>query len=107
MEKLIELFKDYVDNYWTDTRDIEREYWVIDDWQWFLYWTREYLYEIIVSKKFWFIEWLYNHKKMTLERLKFSDLYWDINDWVWTVDNIIMHLSISEKPIELLISMLK
>lgn len=63
--------------------------------------------EKVISKKFWFIEWLYDHKKMTLERLKVSDLYWDINDWVWPVDNIIMHLSISENPIELLISLLK
>lgn len=61
----------------------------------------------IISKDWWFIERLYNHKKMTLERLKVSDLYWDINDWVWPVDNIIMHLSISENPIKLLISLLK
>ncbi len=98
MEKLIELLNEYEFKVADTYNYAEREA-TEDDW--------ERLSERIISKKYWFIEWLYNHKKMTLERLKVSDLYWDINNWVWPVDNIIMHLSISENPIELLISMLK
>jgi len=105
MDKLIELLNEYEDL--SDAEECEKwkidEYDRISEWGWRSQWTNGW----ICSKEFWFIEWLYNHKKMTLERLKVSDLYWDINDWVWPVDNIIMHLSISENPIELLISMLK
>ena len=107
IEKLIELLNEYVEetDFW-DNLDEYNEAEILDEetlevnWK---YHDIEYLY----TKKFWFIEWLYNHKKMTLERLRISDLYWDINNWVWTVDNIIMHLSISENPIDLLISLLK
>ena len=110
MEKLIELFKDYVDNHWTDTKDIEKEYWVIDDWQWFLYWTREYLYEIIVSKKFWFIKWLVENDKIKIphELDEFPQIYWvDYNSNECKSDRLIMLLSISSSPIEYLISYLK
>ena len=106
MEKLLELLNDY-DPYIASDGEHQDNLWF------YVYQGKSAVYDkkigetIIISKNYWFIEWLYNHKKMTLERLKISDLYWDINDWVWAVDNIIMHLSISENPIELLISMLK
>ena len=103
MEKLIELFKEYVDNHWTDTKDIEKEYWVIDDWQWFLYWTREYLYEIIISKKFWFIEWLVENEK--IEEWNFFYNTWDLPDD--DVSKLLMLLSIQDEPIEFLVSILK
>lgn len=116
MEKLIELFKEYVDNHWTDTKDIEKEYWVIDDWQWFLYWTREYLYETIISKKYWFIKWLVENDEIDLWQKLFNltkndsrksticDL--DNNDFSWE-DTFLMLLAISDTPIEDLISYLK
>lgn len=103
MEKLLELLNEYMPNMkWEERRNWTEIFTNIHNSNLFICYT-----ERVISKRFGFIEWLYNHKKMTLERLKISDLYWDINDWVWAVDNIIMHLSISENPIEFLISMLK
>ena len=109
MEKLIELFKEYVDNHWTDTKDIEKEYWVIDYWQWFQYWTREYLYETIISKKFWFISWLVENDKIKPLR-KF--IGWETDEdepyiQFDLVDQYIAYLSIQDEPINFLISILK
>ena len=106
MEKLIELLNEYDPHIASDWEFRENFWYFIYKW-WSAIFPKEIWELKIISKEYWFIEWLYNHKKMTLERLKVSDLYWDINDWVWTVDNIIMHLSISENPIKLLISILK
>lgn len=119
MEKLIELFKEYVDNHWIDTKDIEKEYWVINDWQWFLYWSREYLYEVIVSKKFWFIKWLVENDKINLRKAD-ADISKDIVLWreldfmdfmifrrFSDYEKVLMLLSISSSPIEDLISYLK
>ena len=113
MEKLIELFKEYVDNHWTDTKDIEKEYWVIDYWQWFQYWTREYLYEIIISKQFWFIKWLVENDKIDTDpiRTRVKRVYVELEPREFTpqefVDRVIMLLSISDTPIEDLISYLR
>lgn len=109
MEKLIELFKEYVDNHWTDTKDLEKEYWVIDDWQWFLYWTREYLYEIIVSKKFWFIKWLVENEKIDTEKLGEKSEYTFIKNgwWEHIIEDVLMLLSIQDEPINLLLEILK
>lgn len=114
MEKLIELFRDYVDNHWTDTKDIEREYWVIDYWQWFQYWTREYLYEVIISKKFWFIKWLVENDKIDRDEIIINsdfmpiafDRKWEKYEWS-EEKQLLMLLSISDTPIEDLISYLK
>ena len=105
MEKLIELFKEYVDNHWTDTKDIEKEYWVINDWQWFLYWTREYLYEVVVNKKFWFIKWLVENDK--IDRDKVDDKFERPFYWYTNYKIVLMLLSISSSPIDDLISYLK
>ena len=119
MGKLIELFKEYVDNHWTDTKDIEKEYWVIDDWQWFLYWTREYLYEVIVSKKFWFIKWLVENDKIDFRKAD-ADISKDIVLWgepdfadfmvfrrFADDEKVIMLLSISDTPIDFLCGIIK
>ena len=109
MEKLIELFKEYVDNHWTDTKDIEKEYWVIDYWQWFQYWTREYLYEIIVSKKFWFIKWLVENEKIDIDKVEEKSEYKFIKNgwWEHIIEDVLMLLAIEDEPINFLISILK
>lgn len=116
MEKLIELFKEYVDNHWFDTKDIEKEYWVIEYWQWFLYWTREYLYEIIVSKQFWFIKWLVDNDKINKDLISrvlirayvspenHVSLECEFHDYY---ESLLMLLSIQDDPIKLLLSILK
>ena len=37
IETLIELFRDYVENYWNDTKDPTIDNVVIYDWQWMIF----------------------------------------------------------------------
>jgi len=97
MEKLIELFKEYVDNHWTDTKGLEKEYGVIDDGQGFLYWTREYSYLTLISKSFWFIKWLVENEKITTD-------FADKESWAAAM---YMLLALHPQPIEFLVSILK
>ena len=100
MEKLIELFKEYVDNHWTDTKGLEKEYGVIDDGQGFLYWTREYSYLTLISKSFWFIKWLVENEKIDINKYPQIEDYSDL-------ECLLMYLAIQDEPIEFLIRILK
>ena len=106
IKKLIELFKYYVDNYWTDTKNTEKEYWIIDYWQWFQYWTKEYLYETIISKKFLFIDWLVKEDKIDFVKLDDNSDWYEINTGREYLDLVAL-LSIQDNPVEFLISILK
>ena len=66
---------------------------------------------IVINKKFWFIERLVKNDKINLK--EFHKLCWIINQdseyWNWTpqdYEQVIMYLSISDYPIEDLISIL-
>ena len=105
--KLIELFKEYVDKYSNDAKVLDEwEYVVIDDGQSFLYWTREYSYLTLISKKFGFIKWLVENDKIDFENnyLSISKTY--IEEYP-RYESLLMLLSISDTPIEDLISYLK
>ena len=105
--KLIELFKEYVDKYSNDAKVLDEwEYVVIDDGQSFLYWTREYSYLTLISKKFGFIKWLVENDKIDFENnyLSISKTY--IEEYP-KYESLLMLLSISDTPIEDLILYLK
>ena len=109
MEKLIELFKDYVENYWNDTKDPTIDIGVIYDWQWFYVGARFYSDEKVLSKKFWFIKWLVDNDKI---ELKAWPLYWFQpimnNRQPFTLyETLLMLLSIQDNPIEWLCEILK
>ena len=116
MEKLIELFKDYVENYWNDTKDPTIDIGVIYDWQWFYVGARFYSDEKVLSKKFWFIKWLVDNDKIDLEKLdKKSErkpMYSFEEEWkIWfklfeVYDSLLMLVAIQENPIEFLCSVL-
>lgn len=103
MQKLIELLNEY-------EKTLEPNLQV----RWTVLWI-EATPELIVGKKFWFIQWLVENDKIDFENMEW---YWRL---IWYLtDNmekptrdkvkeelVIMLLSISEKPIELLISLLK
>lgn len=66
----------------------------------------------IISKKFWFIKWLYDNEKIDI----FCEKHYQIVNWSIPKGNIadiedyerdIMQLSISDNPIQDLISLLK
>ena len=96
MEKLIELLNEYnkIYNY------APVEYY--DDWEdWFeTDYVAYYKTCIIISKSFWFIKWLVENDKIDLEKfpqiMEYSDL-----------ESLLMYLSIQDKPIEYLLSILK
>lgn len=117
MEKLIELLNE---------REVGEEWWELyylsngiirDDW-----WNILYSYRII-SKEFWFIKWLVENDKIDLNSHK-TVYSWDLDKrktlmmssgWDefyqvtehWVYESLLMLLSISNSPIEDLISYLK
>ena len=100
LEKLIELFRDYVENYWNDTKDPTIDNVVIYDWQWFYFGARFYSDEKVLSKKFWFIKWLVENDKIDL--YKFPQIL-EYSDYA----SLLMLLSISDTPIDDLLLYLK
>lgn len=120
LEKLKELFKDYIENYGNDTKVREEENYILDTWIEFVYWSRVYLYETIISKKFWFIKRLVENdkiekKKIDTRLVRYVDSHYD-EEWNWVensyedyelYDVLLMLLSISDTPIDDLILYLK
>ena len=113
MEKLVELLNEFeIEKPARDyTRRIEKQNkirmcWTEYTWA---YVDDEEAERIIISKKYKFIEWLVNEDK--IDNSKFYDK--NILKWFMTLtnkekaDSIIMNLSIQDKPIEFLISVLK
>ena len=111
MEKLIELFKEYVDKYSNDAKVLDEwEYAVIDDGQSFLYWTREYSYLTLISKKFGFIQWLVENDKIDIEsycRITSIERKWEKDVYRDEVDSLLMLLAIQDEPIRFLCEILK
>lgn len=107
MKKLIELLNE---------REIGEKWWefyylsdgaIRDDW-----WNILYDYRII-SKEFWFIEWLVDNDKIDLEKVQnkfYYDIcltdYWDTERAYWKSDLVISVLSISDNPIQDLLDLL-
>ena len=85
-DKLKDLLLEYIDSIW------QQERWEIKT-------------EEIISKKFWFIKWLVENDKIDTSKIKCWYIYNDTEED--KVKNVIMNLSISDTPIEDLISYLK
>jgi hypothetical protein len=110
MEKLIELLNEYVEetDFW-DNLDEYNEAEILDEetlevnWK---YHDIEYLY----TKKFWFIKWLVENDRVKIPHKldELPQIYGvDYNSNECKSDRLIMLLSISDTPIEFLISILK
>jgi len=118
--KLLELLNEYVEKH--NKSDLYYTFELEDNWWLFCYddvtdhkwWTMQDEAMVICSKKFWFIKWLVEQDKIDFEHMKW---HWkiisyltdekdykrnQIKEWV-----VLMLLSISEQPIELLISILR
>jgi hypothetical protein len=102
MEKLIELLNEYENT---------------DNWE---NWHQvEFRESKIISKKFWFIKWLVENDKIDRRQFEDFDEYSYVRMWHWWMwwvvirgndknsDFLISVLSISEQPIEDLISYLR
>lgn len=118
MEKLIELLNEYnCDVLWlADHREYKDYMWwmrLTSVWAW-----KIYLY--VISKEYWFIKWLVENdkidkKKIDTRLVRNVESHYD-EDWYWVensyedysdTDTLLMLLSISDTPIEDLISYLK
>lgn len=121
MEKLLELLNEYEQVIWTD----RVWWWAIDDGAFFC--TRkskkgnlivqhssldEAIWQII-SKKFWFIQWLVENDKIILQkdiirRVEYSN-FWVLEGihYYSAYKSILMYLAIQDDPISFLVSILK
>lgn len=127
MEKLIELLNEYEVE--KKPSRLQRSYylWFVHNfWKWIMYIDEEWEdvddyktdYEII-NKEYWFIKWLVDNDKIDIEKIENSEYY--LIDWFyynerkkfwieWKEDVekiLLMLLSISDTPIDDLISYLK
>ena len=118
MEKLIELLNEYENR--DDDQQIEWRIWEWDKWEngkvrWivndvYMWWVSEL---VVCSAYYWFIKWLVDNNKIDIERLhKIVDYRLEIkenyvNAHDYNSDCLLMLLSISDTPIEDLISYLK
>ncbi len=112
MEKLIDLLNEYEET--KEVRDYTRRigkqnktriYWTEHTWA---YVDDEEAERIIISKKYWFIDWLIEEDKINLDRAYLETCcmcWWYIR--YWEANGLVMQLSISSKPIEYLIFVLK
>ena len=112
MEKLLQLLNDY-----SPLKDMSDEYCV----KYWKVWIRTRLYAEpdvyvnytlqVISKKFWFIQWLMDQNKIEFDRARdrsdFPLLYagwWELYS---DAEVIIATLSVEDDPIEFLVSILK
>ena len=111
MEKLIELLNEFnwKESFWLDTDSISWEKY-INRWDW----NQCFIYEHIISKKFWFIKWLVENDKIDRDKnvlaFEFSSVYtYDGEDYEDHLKEckLLMLLSISDTPIDLLCEILK
>ena len=94
------VYKSYDDYDWTF-------YWVDCDWKTEIAWSDS----LICSKKFWWIGWLVENEKIDLDACEWEKTYNNLTasrDSNYSqYERLLMALSISEQPIELLCSILK
>ena len=106
--KLLELLNEYERK--VRKKSVLYPVWFYDENIWFHHWNTEYNLNdeytaLIISKKFWFIKWLVENDKIDISKIKCWYVYNDTEED--KVKNVIMNLSISDTPIEDLISYLK
>lgn len=111
MEKLLELLNDY-----SPLKDMSDEYCV----KYWKVWIRTRLYAEpdvyanytlqVISKKFWFIQWLVDNDKIDKQwakNLLYESEVFNSLPYTDLVERLIMYLAIQDDPIEFLISILK
>ena len=111
IETLIELLNEYEIWKWKNGLDIRQQYSEHN----FKY--NKWLYNIVISKKYWFIQWLVDNDKIDFDTIpnKIKEIWmpiliqWEIQYWFDSsdLDWLLMALSIQDEPIQFLISILK
>ena len=101
MEKLLNLLQEF---YW-ENRKFSNDDWLLTMTNWVENLSGAYAQTYIISKQGWFIKWLVENDKIDISKIKCWYVYNDTEED--KVKNVIMNLSISDIPIEDLISYLK
>jgi hypothetical protein len=102
MEKLIELLNEFYDKEkWgvfnaIEHRDNQRVFKLGNDDR-----VRD---TAVISKEYWFIKWLVDNDKIDFDKIQ---IWFQLTLWYWKYDSLLMLLSISDTPIEDLISYFK
>lgn len=110
MEKLVELLNEYNRNVkkWSDKWELKNS--IDNPWTKYISLSSVWAWKIylwIISREYWFIKRLVENDNINREEIKYSNLYIPLKKDFNKDDRLIMLLSISENPIEFLISMLK
>ena len=117
MEKLIELLNEYIGD-WQEW--LYACYPLDEDFDKFFHtkdWEGTLEEAQVISKKFWFIQWLVDNDKIDFNNVRETNYWWEFN-YYWTIPNskrnkeiqierLLMILAIQDNPIEFLISILK
>ena len=106
MEKLIELLNEYSKIRKYNNAEIVE--WV-EHTKWNLYWRyweNTWSYMVVISKEYGFIDWLIENEKIDLDKIKLFSIFKE-DRYYNAYQSILMALSISDTPIEFLISILK
>jgi len=103
MEKLLNLLQEF---YW-ENRKFSNDDWLLTMTNWVENLSGAYAQTYIISKQGWFIKWLVENDKIDVEKeIKNSELNW-LHEHYFKEDCLLMLLSISDTPIEDLISYLR
>jgi hypothetical protein len=113
MEKLLNLLQEF---YW-ENRKFSDENWLLTMTNWVENLSGAYAQTYIISKQGWFIKWLVENDKIERPEIR-SQWYTKPTYWYTTepyttcksielANTVLMILSIQDKPIEFLISILK
>lgn len=115
MEKLFELLQIYIiERQWREQFKLH--------WDKIILWRPHKLHKfpqydtnaVIISKRFWFIEWLVENDKIDTDEL--LDIYWETSQSMWQdnkyelyseYERLLMLLALQDEPIEFLCNKLK
>jgi hypothetical protein len=110
MEKLLNLLQEF---YW-ENRKFSNENWLLTMANWVENLSGAYAQTYIISKQGWFIKWLVENDKIDFENRDLKDIYMEHFERYpyrpytdFSLEWLIMLLSIQDNPIEFLVSILK
>ena len=109
MEKLLELIIEFQKWIWQVTYNLDMYHYddklkLIIIWSDVSKWYIDYIdiFRLIFAP--WFIKWLVDNDKIDFDKIQ---IWFQLTLWYWKYDSLLMLLSISDTPIEDLISYLK
>lgn len=107
--KLIELLNEYEPYIQSDGTHIDNFWWYVSQWHSAVF-PKEVWVERIISKSYWFIEWLVDNDKIDLWKIdedRLETIQYSEKERITIYDWLLMLLSISNSPIDDLVLYLR